>query len=564
MIAFERIEALTALAEEAGVVSVAQDARALLERVREGRFFVACLGQFKRGKSTLINALLGEELLPSGVAPVTSVVTVVRWGERRARVRIGSDEWREILIDELGEFVSESKNPQNRKGVTGVEVFCKSPFLERGLCLVDTPGIGSVFAGNTEETESFVPQIDAALVVLGGDPPITGDELALVKGVAERVHNLLFLLNKADRLSAVERSEALGFTRAVLREALGNAEPRIFEVSALERLRGEGSEREWQELVARLDELARDGGMDLVTRAAARGFVSLSERLELHLREERSALLRPVAESEQRLENLRRCARDAEQAASELKFVFDAEQQKLARQFDEKRARFVEAALPEVMRGLDERLLDSPARRGPGARTFAIRQALAVTEPVVSAWMDRERPVAEREFAAVTERFVIHANAFLDRLADSGQLPADLMPVKLIAEAGLRARSRYYFASFMTLGTPLLWLWIADWFRSGASARAAAREAGFAFAKQLLEVNANRVVADFDERITESRRGVEGTLRRTLQETVATAENAAARAREVRQRGAAAVERALLTLDAQTQRLAELSHAASG
>lgn len=68
--------------------------------------------------------------------------------------------------------------------------------------------------------------------------------------------------------------------------------------------------------------------------------------------------------------------------------AFDAEQQKLARQFDEKRARFVEAALPEVMRGLDEQLSLSLARRGPGARTAAIRQALAVTKTVVSAWRD--------------------------------------------------------------------------------------------------------------------------------------------------------------------------------
>jgi len=47
-------------------------------------------------------------------------------------------------------------------------------------CLVDTPGIGSVFAGNTATTRSFVPHIDAALVVLGADPPLSGDELALV------------------------------------------------------------------------------------------------------------------------------------------------------------------------------------------------------------------------------------------------------------------------------------------------------------------------------------------------------------------------------------------------
>ena len=55
--ALDRLEQVVALADEAGADAVARDARALLERVREGRFFVACLGQFKRGKSTVINAL---------------------------------------------------------------------------------------------------------------------------------------------------------------------------------------------------------------------------------------------------------------------------------------------------------------------------------------------------------------------------------------------------------------------------------------------------------------------------------------------------------------------------
>lgn len=560
MSSFGPIELLAALAEEADAIAVAQDARALLERVREGRFFVACLGQFKRGKSTLINALLGEDLLPSGVAPVTSVVTLVRWGERRARVRIATGQWREISIADLGEFVSENKNPENRKDVSGVEVFCRSPLLERGLCLVDTPGIGSVFGGNTEETESFVPHIDAAIIVLGGDPPISGDELTLVKSVAERVQNLLFLLNKADRLSENERREALEFTRAVLRKELGNGEPSIFEVSALEQLRQTGPARDWLKFVARMDELAREGGLALVSQAAARGFASLSEHIARHVSEGRGALLRPVEESEQRLELLRRCARDAEQAAIELTFLFDAEQQKLALRFDEKRERFVADALPKVTRQLDERLGNSPALRGPNVRSFALDQAKVVTEPVVRAWMDRERPIAEREFAAIIERFVAHANAFLERLGASGQLPPDALPPPLFAETGLKALSRYYFASFVRLTTPPLWLWIADWFRSEQGAQAAARKAGLSFAKRLLEMNAKRVVVDFDERIRESRRTVEGALRRTLQETVATAERAAAKARAVQQQGTLAVERALLTLDAQAKRLAELSN----
>lgn len=551
----DRLERLAELAVQVSAAAVAQDARALVERVREGRFFVACLGQFKRGKSTLINALLGEDVLPSGVAPVTSVVTVVRFGERRARVRVGLDEWHDVAVETLGEYVAESQNPENRKGVTGVEVFCRSAFLERGLCLVDTPGIGSVFAGNTEETRSFVPHVDAAVVVLGGDPPISGDELELVKDVAKRVQNVLFVLNKADRLNENERREAVAFTRTVLRDQLAIEEPVLFEVSALERLRGTAQERDWPRLLAKLETLGREGGTELVARAATRGLEGLVDRLHRYLSEERAALQRPVEESEERLRTLRKCARDAEQAAVELRYLFDAEQKKLGQLFDDHRTRFVAETIPEVVRRLDERLPAAPVSRGPGLRRYALDQAQDVTEPLVRAWMDQQRPIAEREFAAVTERFVGHANAFLDRLATAGQLPSDALPAKLVAETGMRARSRYYFASFMTLTTPPLWLWIADWFRTERSARTSARVAGLGFAKRLLEVNANRVVGDFDECITESRRSVEGALGRTLREIVTTAEGAAQRASEVRKQGTAAVETELAALD---RRLANL------
>ena len=67
---------------------VFEDASGLAERVSEGRFYVACIGQFKRGKSTLLNALLGDRVLPAAVLPVTAVPTVVRYGRARsARVR---------------------------------------------------------------------------------------------------------------------------------------------------------------------------------------------------------------------------------------------------------------------------------------------------------------------------------------------------------------------------------------------------------------------------------------------------------------------------------------------
>jgi len=166
------------LAEEFNDNQITDDARSAAERIAEGRFFVACVGQFKRGKSTLLNALIGEPILPSGVIPVTAVPTILRFGERRrARVRLRSGGWADIGVGDIEEYVSEARNPENRKEVAALEVFVPSLLLREGMCFVDTPGLGSVFAGNTAATHAFLPHIDAAIVVIGTDPPIAGDEL---------------------------------------------------------------------------------------------------------------------------------------------------------------------------------------------------------------------------------------------------------------------------------------------------------------------------------------------------------------------------------------------------
>jgi predicted GTPase len=205
---------LAELATEFEAEHIASTARSIAEKVSEGRFYVACIGQFKRGKSTLLNALIGYSVLPTAVVPVTAVPTIIRHGDQlAARVRFQNAAWTDIPVSAVEDYVSEGKNPENAKGVAGVEIFVPSPLLATGMCLVDTPGIGSVFAGNTAATQAFIPHIDAAIVVIGTDPPLSGDELKLVEAISQEIHDLVFVLNKADRADAEERSAALEFSR---------------------------------------------------------------------------------------------------------------------------------------------------------------------------------------------------------------------------------------------------------------------------------------------------------------------------------------------------------------
>jgi len=217
----------------------------LRDRLAEGRFQLAVLGQFKRGKSTLLNALLGEDLLPSSVIPLTAIPTFIRYGQERSiHVHFQDQRKEEIYPSEnvnwmsktlLG-YVSENVNPKNEKGVSYVEITHPSPLLS-DVVLIDTPGIGSTHRHNTEMTLNFLPQCDAALFLVSADPPITEVEVDFLRQVREKVSRVFFVLNKIDYLSEPEREMALTFLKKVLDESVGiMPDGQIFPVSAKQAL----------------------------------------------------------------------------------------------------------------------------------------------------------------------------------------------------------------------------------------------------------------------------------------------------------------------------------------
>ena len=195
----------------------------LQARLAEGRFHLAILGQFKRGKSTFINALIGEEILPSSVIPVTSIPTFIQYGDRMMIViHFQNQQDKEYKIENsrelnriLSRFVSEDGNPKNTLCVTHADVFHPTPFL-RDVVLIDTPGIGSTHRHNTEMTLRFLTQCDAAFLLVSSDPPITEIEVDFIRQVRERVARIFFILNKIDYLNDTERVTVIKFLRKVL------------------------------------------------------------------------------------------------------------------------------------------------------------------------------------------------------------------------------------------------------------------------------------------------------------------------------------------------------------
>jgi len=230
------IERIGVLADIAGNALGAGTRRHLREgekRLREARFNLVVLGEFKRGKSTLINALLGVDVLPTGVVPLTSAVTVVRSGVRsRLIVAFADGREREHPISGLARFVTEQENPGNRLGVEHTIVELSAEILGGGLQIVDTPGIGSVHAHNTDVAWEYMPSVDAALCVLAADQPFAAAEREFFRAAAARAPRVLLVVNKVDHLKAAELEAAIDFIRAATAELLGTMELELYPVSA--------------------------------------------------------------------------------------------------------------------------------------------------------------------------------------------------------------------------------------------------------------------------------------------------------------------------------------------
>lgn len=530
--------ALVRLADALGAPALAGESRALAARLAEGRFYLVCVGQFKRGKSTLLNALIGEPVLPTGVVPVTSVVTVVRHGPRlAARVRCGERDWEECDPRTLAAYVTEEQNPGNEKDVRSVEVFGPSELLESGLCLVDTPGLGSVATASTEATRAFVPHVDAALVVLGADPPISADELALVQDVARTTSTLLVVLNKADRVPELERAEAVRFTEHVLAERLGRPVGPILQVSATERLAGTGPGRDWDALAARLAALARTSGADLVRAAERRGIASLAEGLLRQLDEREAALRRPLEQSEARVQALRCAVAEAEATLEDLGHRLAAAQARLSHRVAEERDRFFARALPSA---LDE--LAAAVRAWPASAPALRARAMDLARDVAARWLDRWRqeqePRVEALYREAAARFVELVNTVQASLAAVRELAA-LAP--LTTEAGLRARSRVHYTELLAAAPVSAVTRLLDRASPRGLRRRAVEAAAGRYLERLLEVNSARIKNDFEARLAESRRLLEQELRSRLEELARSAERALEGARHARAAGSGAV-----------------------
>lgn len=291
-----------------------------LSRLRAGRFQLAALGQFKRGKSTLLNALLETPVLPTGAIPLTALPTFIAYGAvprlRAAfldRPPADFSPPQSEIASLLAELATEEGNPHNVKGVERIDVVLPADILRDGLVLIDTPGIGSAELHNSETAVAALPECDAALFVLSPDPPITEAELGYLAAVQRQAALIVPILTKADTIADEDLDTVRRYLVSVLARA-GVTEP-IIAVSGRAPMIG------IDQLKARISALAGDTRRGLLERAIVRKAIDTLNDLAFENKASLAALRLPIGQLDDKITTFRRAAeaiRREHQAALDL------------------------------------------------------------------------------------------------------------------------------------------------------------------------------------------------------------------------------------------------------
>ena len=423
----------------------------LERKLASNQLHLAVLGQMKRGKSSFINALMGAEILPTGVLPVTAVITEIKHGVAPEAVILYSTGAREqVDLGTLADYITESGNPGNKKQVASVELAYPSPFLESGIILIDTPGIGSTHAHNTRTTEGYLEQVDAGIVVLSVEPPITEVESHFIRDVKEEIPKLFFILNKVDAASADEVSHISGFLEEEL-SRLQIVSPEIFRLSARRALEGRGKP----------GAAATSSGIEIFERRLRTFLLDEKDRVLVHsialdalhiARTLKFAATIGARAQSMSLDELHLKGRAIDQLLEqtesemhELQVLLRQHSADIIARVERDLTAHVRESVPVVRQHLKLFQSQHPKETGRAFGVLLEGFLMEEIETVFRSWRIREDEVVQSVLDILSARFVNRANAILDRLQQAAGMLFEIPVEPVMIHCPLRVESHLYF-----------------------------------------------------------------------------------------------------------------------
>ena len=401
------------------------------ERVADPDVVVVIAGEYKGGKSSLVNALVGADLCPVDEDVATAVPTIVRYSAHPdAWVRREPDDDEEpapppepIRVAEVPAYVAEQANPGNRERVRSVELGTPAPLLAKGLVLVDTPGVGGLVSSQTVATLASLSMAQAALFVSDATQEYTGPELEFLAAARQACPVVIPVLTKVDMAPAW--TKVLELDQGWLAQSGVAAE--VIPVSSALMEHGRAHRRTDLEgesglgvLVARLDRALHEGRM-LVAADAVADVHTVVGQLAAPVTAAREALVHPttVIGDLQRAEE--RAARLASDRAEWLLMLDDG-------LTDLEEA--MEIDVTNRMRAVQQEAEASIMKTDPAAKWDEFeaelgRQLSAAMAAISAQLLDGAQEVA----ATIAEHFADHEAAIAPMLqaSDVGMSPASVL-----------------------------------------------------------------------------------------------------------------------------------------
>ncbi|HEX3623084.1 MAG TPA: dynamin family protein [Acidimicrobiales bacterium] len=433
---------LVALLDELGdsCAAAGRDDLGLRIRARRGLFAnpgfsVVVAGEFKAGKSSLVNALLGVDVCPVDDDVATSVPIVVRYAPAptlRARRSLDDDDQDSVdpgdeqgaiagePVDRLGAYATESGNPANREGVRAVEVGLPAAVLAGGLVLVDTPGVGGLGSAYTSATMAAVAVAHAVLFVSDASQEYTAPELDFLGAVRAACPEVVAVLNKIDIVPDWKRIRDLDDEWLERAGVAGGVVPTSAQLELLGCRHSRSDLRDESgiaEVVTRLDGVA-DAVRRVMAAAAVADAHAVVAQLASPLRAEHDALADPAAVIGP-LEQVQEHARGLTGDGAEWLGALEDGMVDLEAELDEELGRRLKTVLADTERTV--RAID-PAADWDGFEAALTRQVSG-------------------EIAAVSARLTESANALATRLAQdfAGHETAVAAPVTPVGELAFAA-----------------------------------------------------------------------------------------------------------------------------
>ncbi len=502
----EHLQQLMSLQTVEGNSRLLKIANGLHDKMQSYAFNLVILGEFKRGKSTLVNALLGSSILPTGVIPLTSITTIILYGEN-AGINVLFQDGKNVQMElsQLDKYVTERGNPKNTLAVETVEVRYPSPLLHDSVRIVDTPGTGSINTHNTETTYSYLPEADAALFVLSADQPASKNELMFLRDAKNLIDKIFFVQNKVDILTDSERAEALDFLERSLTENTGS-KPTIYPVSARRALQCKIDKVEDADFL-RLENaifgfLANEKSRTFATSLSSK-IQRLSQEAKQLLELELKTTEVPAETLQRGIEVFQKSKQNIVNQQNDVEHIVLGETRRLIKSVETHLYPLVEKNIEQIKTAISDEFAahqaDSKDQLIDALQT-RLRTEIA---SAFASWRTTEEELVSRQLNGITERFAKVANEIVQEINTVTHKLFDLEFQKTFEVESLSKKSSHYFAvdNPFTLSMQMIPLLLP-----GFLAKNIIKERFIENVREEMQRNAGRLRADMQERIEKSAR----------------------------------------------------------